>query len=426
MSLPRAMQLYQLMRVGSAVLAGILLAKTGISLEQIGQWEALLFLGSAVVFTGINGLMQGIAPAYQEAPRERKLHFLSGVFGLFGGMGVVVSLLLWGTRSWVLPAVTGFSEAEGFGWFSLYVGGHLASLPLEMVLLLLKKPWKIILWGLVGWGGYLVAVIVPAWMGLGLTAMFQSLCLLAALKWGWALALMSSAGWRRPVWPDVQQYLHFSVPLILSSLLGNAILFFDGWLVLQWYDDASVFALYRYGARELPLALALATALGTAMIPVIGSGRAAGLAELKQRTTRLLHIVMPVTALLIVGAGWYFPLVFNTDFAAAAPLFQISLLIALSRVLLPNSILLALQQSRMIFYTGIAELAVKVILGVLMLYWAGLPGLMWSMVLACWFEKIVLGWYLHRYSGISVQQWLPLRWYVFYIILVGVTFWLAA
>lgn len=419
-SMPRAMQLYQLMRVGVSVLTGILLAKTGLSTSEIGAWEALLFIGSVVVFTGINGLLQGISPVYGPLEKEGQKRFLFSVFVLFSAIGVGVFILFFVLQDWLVPFFTGLPQIAGFGWFALYLLLHIPSLPVEIAYLLLKKPWSLLLWGALGWGLYLPAVLVPAWMGWGTSGALQGLCLLAALKWLWTLWLLLQHGEFAWLYGDVRKYLRLSAPMVANSLTGNVILFFDTWLVAHWYSHPEIFAIFRYGSRELPLALALATALGTAMIPQVSAGLGAGLEEMKVRGTRLFHTIMPLTALLMLGAPWYFPLVFNPDFSAAAPLFQIGLLVTLSRVLLPNSILIGVGDTRIILGVGIAELVIKVLTGMLFIYWWGLPGVMWSIVVSYWFEKAALAVYLYRNRRIGLSEWLNLKVYGFYfLVLLG-------
>lgn len=414
------MQLYQLMRVGASVLTGIFLAKTGLSTGEIGAWEALLFIGSVVVFTGINGLLQGVLPVWTPLEEQDKKQFLFSVFTIFSAIGVLVFLLFGIFQDWLVPFFTGLPHIAGFGWFALYLLLHIPSLPVEIAYLLLKKPWPLLLWGILGWGFYLPAVIVPAWMGWGTTGGLQILCVLAGFKWLWALRLLIQHG--QFVWlpREVRKYLRLSAPMVANSLTGNVILFFDTWLVAHWYTNPEIFAVFRYGSRELPLALALSTALGTAMIPQISAGLALGLEEIKVRGTRLLHTIMPLTVLLLLGAPWYFPLVFNSDFSEAAPLFQIGLLVTLSRVLLPNSILIGLGETRVIFWVGIAELVIKVLTGTLFVYWWGLPGVMWSVVVSYWFEKAALAVYLYRIKGVRFSEWLNLKVYGFYfLVLLG-------
>ena len=106
---------------------------------------------------------------------------------------------------------------------------------------------------------------------------------------------------------------------------------------------------------------------------------------------------------------------FNADFAASAPLFNIYLLVTASRVLLPNAIVLAKGAPRAIFWVGMAELVVKIALGFLFIHWWGLTGVAWSVVVAFWFEKLALAWVLEKKYGVAASSWLDIRWYAVYL-----------
>ncbi|MCY7327426.1 MAG: hypothetical protein LH618_02625, partial [Saprospiraceae bacterium] len=65
---------------------------------------------------------------------------------------------------------------------------------------------------------------------------------------------------------------------------------------------------------------------------------------MKRKSLWLMHLLFPVTVVLLFVSKPLFPLLFNPDFAASAALFNIYLLLTASRVLLPNAIMLALGQ----------------------------------------------------------------------------------
>ncbi len=418
----KAMQLYQLMRAGAGVLTGVVLAKSMLSTAEIGTWEALLFLGTLVLFTGVNGLLQGISPVYMPLETDQRKQFLFQVFIVFGAIGLSFFLILIGGNHWLIPAITGLTELPGFYWFSLYLLLNIGTLPVEIVYLLHNKPQSIVVWGILGFGGQMLAISVPALLGWGLIGGLQCLCVLALLKLTWAFITIKK--YTTPALPNqtTKTYLVASTPLALNSFTGNLIGLFDGWLVGNWFANPVIFAIFRYGSREFPWASALSTALGTATVPDIAADQVLGISTLKQRSTRLLHAVMPPSILLMLLTPTLFPIVFSHAFIEAAPLFQIYLLVTLSRVLLPNSILIGIGQSKVIFWTGIGELGVKIITGFLMLHWWGLAGVGWSVVVSFWFEKLVLAGYLWRNMGIPPDKWLNWRLYIGYSLLLTLAY----
>ena len=137
---------------------------------------------------------------------------------------------------------------------------------------------------------------------------------------------------------------------------------------------------------------------------------------MKTKTRRLFHLLFPLTIALLFLTRPLFPLVFNPDFAASAPLFNIYLLLTASRVLLPNTVVLANGRPQAILAVGLAELAVKIALGFLFIRWWGLAGVAWSAVLAFWVEKIGLVWFLEKRLDVRTGRWLDWRWYLAYTV----------
>ena len=417
-----SLQLFQLMRLGAIVLTSVLLAKSGLTTADIGSYEMLVYVGTVLTLFWVIGLLQGIAPMYGRLDESERKAFVFNQFLVFCGISTAVCGLLFLGQKLVLPLLTGQHELPHYALFCLFLLFNLPSFSVEYLYLLQGKPRHIIGWGVVSFGLQVAAVWVPLRVGYGLQGGLSALAGLGLLKFGWTLALVLRFG--TPVFrPDlIRQYLTFSGPLVLSVLVGNVIVLFDNWLV-GWYDaDEAVFAIFRYGSRELPLATALATALGTAMIPRLTADFGAGMAELKTRSRQIMHLLFPLTIGLLFVTGPLFPLVFNPDFAASAPLFNIYLLLTASRVLLPSVLVMAQGTPGVIFRVGLLELAVKVLLGFLFIRWWGLAGVAWSAVLAYASEKLCLMAYLEKKQNQRTSDWLDLRWYVGYVLALATAF----
>ena len=71
--------------------------------------------------------------------------------------------------------------------------------------------------------------------------------------------------------------------------------------LVQYYYHGStaIFAVYRYGARELPFVNGLFEGLGLGIIPSLIKNRKDGLFQLRKNTLHLLHLVFPITIILM-------------------------------------------------------------------------------------------------------------------------------
>lgn len=303
-----ALQLFQVMRLGSAVLTGILLAKSGLSTVEIGSWEMLLYIGTTFTFFWVNGLLQGIAPTHARLDETERKVFIFNNFLLFCAilLGLFLVLVL-GKTGW-RPCSPGcgkylFSDCSvATCWFNL------PSFPVEYIYLLQQRPRHIVAWGMAVFGLHLVALFIPIGLGYGIQGGLQALILLSVLKFVWTLGLALRHGQATVDKKLMIGYLLFCAPLMLSSVVSNLMLLFDNWLVGWHFQDASIFAIYRYGAREFPLATALVSALGTSMIPRLTASPEAGLAGIKTKSLRLMHLLFPLTILLLCTSKWLFPL----------------------------------------------------------------------------------------------------------------------
>lgn len=414
LTLGTALQAFQVLRLSAAVLASILLARSPVGIEAVGQFEAMLFAGTVAAFFWANGLLQGIIPRYARLAEAERPVFLFQVFILFGLLSGLVCYAFWAGRLVLFPALTGFLPANGWNWFLVHLWVHLATLPLEHVYALHKRPCALLAWATVSFGGYVVAVALPAFAGWGILGSMKALAALGVLRLLWCVAALRNVvevAWRPMFWPS---YVRLSAPLVANLLVGQAIVLFDSWLVGWYYADETVFALYRYGSRELPLAQALASGLGTALTVRIAAEPVAGLAEMRRESTRLFHRVFPLSIALVFASPWLFQVLFGPPFEPAAALFRIYLLLTISRVLLPNTIVLACGNTSVLLKVGLSELGIKIATGFLFIHLWGLPGVAWSAVLSFFWEKVVLSWYVWKYSGITTSQWLNWPWFSFY------------
>ncbi|MBL7784201.1 MAG: hypothetical protein JNM22_23395 [Saprospiraceae bacterium] len=425
LSTTRALQIFQLQRLGAVVLTSVIFAKSGLAMVDIGAYEMLLYLGTMFTFLWVNGLLQGIPPVYVNVEKDKRNTFLFNVFLVFFLLSLLLFAVMLGGKQWVVPFFTGQSELPYFTLFCFYLLLNVPTLPVEYVYLLREQPAHILWWGSLTFGLQVGVFFVPIWMGWGLLPAFQMLVILAALKFLWACRLFILPGSIRIDIATLRYYLRFSGPLIANLVVGNLILLFDNWLVGWYYHDAAVFAIYRYGSREFPLATALATALATSMIPGLIETPEKGMEEMKKQSLRLMHVLFPVTIVLMFVTKPLFPLIFNHYFEQSASLFNIYLLLTASRVLLPNAIVLAKGYPSAILRVGILELILKIILGFVLIKYLGLPGLAISVILAFWMEKIALIWFLEKKQGIRTSRWLDVKWYMVYVFFLIVAFFLS-
>lgn len=426
----KALQFYQVCRQGAGILTGVLLAKTGLSTGAIGIFELLLYIGTTVSFFWVNGLLQGIVPIHNHLSESEQKPFLFNVFLTFAAIAGSIWLLLFLGESWAVPWLTGLETIPHYFLFITYLLLNLLSFPTEIFYLLKNNAKAIVWWALISFGLHLLLLSIPLFLGYGLDTVFQILIVFALIRALWTFVLTVRLGEVRFRWDLIKIYIAFAFPLILNAMLGHLVPLFDNWLVGQWFQDESTFAIFRYGAREFPIALALSTALATSTVVPLSIAWKKGkftdaLPDFKAKTTKLMHLIFPLSILTMLLSKKFFPIIFNPDFADSAIIFNVYLLIVASRVLLPNTLILARGKSQVIFWVAFFELLVKVVLGYVFIEKWGLIGVAYSAVLAYFFEKIYLALFLYFREGIKVQEWLNLGWYIPYFILLCTAYYAA-
>jgi len=304
------------------------------------------------------------------------------------------------------------------GLFLAYLAVQLPVFLMDNYYLLWKQGKRLLIYGLLSYGLQLPVLLVPVWLDYGLEGALWGLFAIAVARHLWLLGELfrhSNLRWDTRL---ARHWLAAAGPLVLYALVGVLSVSFDSWLVNWQYDgDPEQFAVFRYGAREFPLVVALAAAFSSAMLPALSANTVGGSHELRRRSLRLYHLLFPLCILLVLSSHWWFPRLFSPAFAASAPVFDVFVLTTISRLVFARTVLIALQENRMVFYLSVVELAFNVILGFALIGDFGLLGVAWATVAAYTLEKIMLAVYLYRKHHISPAAYTPLKWLGVYSLL---------
>jgi O-antigen/teichoic acid export membrane protein len=293
----------------------------------------------------------------------------------------------------------------------------------EYFYLITKKNNAIIIYSIVSFSVQLVFVTVPVILGYGITVALLGLVASAVLRYFWLWIVLIANGEIKYSRSFVKEHLQLGGPLTLATFLSGSAQFVDGFIVTSYFDEET-FAVFRYGARELPLAMLLANALSNAMLPDFAQKEnlSENLRKLKENVSRLMHFLFPLTALLLVVSHPVFPIIFNPKFEESATIFNIYLLLIISRLMLPQTILNGLQITKPIMHAAFFELAVNVSLSLVLVQFFGIAGIAFATCVAYLFEKIYLSVEVSRRLDIRLSEYIPVNVYIFYSISILVIF----
>ncbi len=420
----QGMQLFQLFRQGTGILIAIFLAKSSLSPLAVGQYEQVWFLSYALSFFWIFGMIQALLSYYPrlDAENQQKLLFIVGV--VFMAVTLLLVSLLAFLPTVFLPVFSGRDDLPFFQWSILFLALQLPSFLIEYIYLLLQKPWHIVGYGTVSFSAQLLVVLLPVFLGLGIEISIVGLAVVAFVKCFWLVHLLIR--YARMKWDSrlLRKWLYLALPLVLYGLLGGFMQTFNNWLVnFHFHGDERMFALFRYGAREFPLALALADGLNAALIPEIARNRQQGLEKIRRQSRQLMHTLYPMTLLLLLTSKWWFPALFSAVYLESIPVFNAFLLLLISRIVFTRTILSGLQDNNITLWISLAELLTTVLLGFWWIEKWGLVGLALANAVAYGLEKILQMFYLYRRHGILPSSYLDWVTWLVYTLALILSYW---
>lgn len=400
-------QLFQVFRQAGVLLGAVLLSRSGLGRGLVGTFEWYLFLGTTLSFFWINGLMQGFLRYGGElSPRLEQRSFFLAVYCFLWLLSALlfVAINLWGPSIAIALGIqVSLSLLSVFGVFLLL---HLPAFIVEHYFLLDRDAIALRRYGWYQFIGYLLALGLPTFLGYGLKGIFFGLIYWSAGKHLILGYKFLGAGLPKPSFHLLKPWIGLSLPLIGYALIGGFHEPFDNWLVNQTYSaDPGIFALYRYGSRELPFILVLSAGLSTAMLPFVSREGPTAYGALKMRAVGLMHLLFPLSTLLLATSSWWFPLVFSVDFAAAVPVFNALVLVLISRTLFPQTLMIALGQQKILLWVSVAELVINVSLSIGLVQIWGLQGIIAGTLLAYFFEKITYVIILYKKFRISPRAY---------------------
>ncbi len=419
----RGLQLFQLLRFSFLILIRILLAKTNLTVAEIGIYDTLLMIGGTFTFFWVSGLLDGLLSAFPKIEARDKHRFLFNVFVLFQVLALIISMLLFFNQSTITNIFTNYegTSLPYLGLMCLFWSINIPTYLVEYIYVLNKKPRGIISFGLYAFGGQMIAMVLPIVLGFSLEYSFFALVFLAITKYIWLLNILRLNTVFSFNFQIIQPYLLLAFPLILYFFIGSIMNYVDKVLVSKFFGVDGL-AIYESGARELPLVTALVGAIASALITDISVDLQQGLEQLKVRTRKIMLPLFGISILAMLTSDILFPLVFNQQFKESALLFNIYLLILGSRILLPQTILIGLNETKIILYVSIVEIIFNLILSLIFLKYYGMAGIAFASVIAFMIERIILIIYNQKKYNIRLSQYCDIRWYAFYFTLLIASF----
>lgn len=420
-----SLQFIQLFRFSTLFLISIAFAKSRFTINDIGIYEKFIYFAGALSFFWTNGLVQSLLGQYNsyKSQREQAEYIFNNVLISFGFSLLIFVLVFILER----PLSLFFINNETIPYKLIFLLYLLISPPtffIEYIYLLRHKFKSIYIYGTISYVSQLVVVVIPAFVYNNLEYSLLGLLAITVLRLIWLIAVVSKYSILKVSWKYINDGLKSARPLILGAFISGSIPYIDGVIVSLNFND-TVFAIFRYGARELPISVLLASAFSNAMIPVINSSRNIfpGVKQLKIQALQLMHLLFPLSIFLLLSSYYIFKYVFNPNFIDSSGIFNVMLLLVIPRMLFPQTILMATRNNRYLLKASVIELVFKITLSLVFLYYFNnIIGIAWATVIAFIVEKLVLMYFVYKKNRLVPHHYTSIRWYLFYSILILATY----
>lgn len=418
-----ALQIFQILRFSTMMLIGVVFAKSGLSTSQIGQYETFLLIAGAVSFFWLNGLIQGFLPLINKEAIDRKSPELFNVFYLVTGLSVLSGVFLVVFEHSISGFLLKKTSVPYLSYLLIYLIISTPASLVEYIYLIKNQGKQIIQYGLISFSLMFCLVIIPPVLGFGIEYSLAGLIVSVVFRFSWLLVLLFKNATPIFDWTFIKTHLSSSSPLILSMLLSGSAQYIDSFIVTSYFDDAT-FAIFRYGAREFPLVLLMANAFSISMLPAFSdySKLKFNLESIQSNAQKLGNWMFPLSGLLMLVSHQVFPVVFNVSFTQSATIFNIYLLLIISRLLFPQTILIGLQKNKLIMWASFLEIIVNVTSSLCFVNIWGLVGVAYGTVVAYVFEKVFLMVFVSRSCHIKVSSYLNVSRHLIYSLILTAEF----
>ncbi len=423
------LQAVQLLRFVTYMIISIVFTKSHLSRAEIGTWELFLFISSLLSFFWVSGIIQSLLTLYNRNKTFRTFGENKGekspeIFNAFL-LILIFSFLIFAMGIPVKNALPSIGIKQDVPYLGLLLWYILLSNPvalIEYIYLLNNRSHRILQYGIYTYGAQLLLVLAPVVSGFDEKSAIYGLFVITAIRWVWLIILLRRYTVIKVSLDFIKEQLYVGLPLILTFLISGSAQYIDGIIISAKYEDPGVFAMFRYGAKEFPLVLLLATGLSNALLPRFSTreGMRESLGILRRKSKKLMHYLFPVSMVMMLFARWLYPRVFTVEFTRSADVFLIYLLLIVPRLVFPQTIVIGRKKTNVTMITAIVELAINIPLSLLLIKPYGVVGVALATFLVYSFEKVFLIWYVWAKMKIKPSQYIPVAtWLIYSILLLG-------
>lgn len=407
----RAMQIAGLVRFICLFLQGVILVKAGVPLAIVGQVELVFFVSNFFMFFWQNGANNAMM---SWASGQERVQVAGAIFKGMHIHAILGVALMWVIAQFPVDSQFDFIRQD---WNLLAILLYVFfTIPSGAIIYayLVRKQYVAIQW-FTGITHLMQIAIVTGTIiaGYSVQEMLWSLAGFAILKWIVVIVTGKFLSTRNSAETGMWAFVAFAMPLVIHAFNGGLMDYVDGWIVSFFYGQET-FAVYRYGARELPFNALLIGGLMSGLIHQFSTQASVDSQVLRAETVRIMKLLFPINAALILVSAPIFTLVYNEDFHLSARIFNIYALTLLSRVIMNQVYCYVHHHNWVLTWSTAGEVIINIILSLLLMQWLGILGIPLATVLAYTIQKMFLVYYIRRKFGVRTSEYFPVKQCIWY------------
>lgn len=397
---------YQFVRLGSNIFLSVIFSRFFFESHQLSQYEAIILTISSFVFFWNAGFVRFFQSTYNNHDIQKHNQFIHQLLNTSFIVGIFTALVF-------------LLVIQTFDLLSLLISCKIITSvvtnPLEYYNIAQKKYQKVFL--LINFYFFIfIFWTIYHYVNQHFDYMLVGWVVLDIIK----LILLNN--WFSYRWRILEKPFFLSlIYLSLSAFLSGGVEYINSWLVKTYYSDLE-FIIYRYGAREIPFSALLAYGLSASLTAQIRNQKLP-FNTVKNKITQLLHITFPITIVLLFVSKPLFQFLYGDTLLRSAKIFDIFLLLNISRVMIFDIFLLANQKHSFFLITSLIEILTVITISFIGInfHWK-VEHMAFSIFIAYFVERVILAIKL-KSLNIKIEEFYPIQWWFFYTaIIIGVFF----
>ncbi len=423
-----SLQTFQFLRFGTFFLISILFAKIAVlyqheyGLHLISQYENLMLVTSSLTFFWVSAVCNTLIPYYNNSDDTARKRVLFNTFIIliaFSILAAIVIVIMGGLRG---------KDVNLYNMFALVVLLNTPTYIVDYIFYLNGKYKSLIRWGIITFSAHIIMLCLPLYFKQSLTLAINLLLVLSLVKFNYTIILLMKFSTISIHTRLIKDFLLKAMPLMFSILLAGSMEYINSYIIEYKFSEEE-FAMFRYGARELPIFLILANSLSNVYSGEIAKfnqeGRLEeGLAKFKQSSTKLMRWLFPGTMIMMFLSPYLFKYAYNEQLIEGYKIFNIYLLLIVSRMIYPQTVIIGIMKSRVFYVISSNYLIINCLLSFWFIYLFGIKGIAYATAISFLIEKIMLVTFC-KMEGIPFRQYTNIKEYVIFSILTITVYYLS-